>query len=147
MALIFSGQYVRYVAGLRRAWSAAGAAVVDPWGKSLQLLMGGVVASGLGMLGCFRFMETRVINDPDCMSEVAVRKTKTKTKMSMGESFKFLCESKYIRNLAVLVIAYGATDCRRPLCYCRCAHCLGGLDPALSCSPPRAQACRLTLSK
>jgi AAA family ATP:ADP antiporter len=107
VALIFSGQYVRYVAGLRRAWSAAGAAVVDPWGKSLQLLMGGVVASGLGMLGCFRFMETRVINDPDCMSEVAVRKTKTKTKMSMGESFKFLCESKYIRNLAVLVIAYG----------------------------------------
>jgi len=107
VALIFSGQYVRYVSGLRRAWAAAGTAVVDPWGRSLKLLMGAVVASGVGILSCFRYIQTKVVNDPECMNEVAIKKTKTKTKMSMAESWKFLAQSKYIRNLALLVISYG----------------------------------------
>jgi len=107
VALIFSGQYVRYVSGLRRTWAAAGGGVIDPWGKSLLYLMGGVVASGCGLLGCFRFLQTKVMNDPECMSEVAVKKTKMKTKMSMADSWKFLAQSRYIRSLALLVICYG----------------------------------------
>lgn len=115
VALIFSGLYVRFVSGLRRAsmaaaaTSAAGSAIaaVDPWGKSLKLLMGAVVTSGVAIMACFRYIETQVLTDPACMDQVAVKKTKTKTQMGIKESAKFLANSKYIRDLATLVIAYG----------------------------------------
>ena len=98
VALIFSGLYVRYVSGLRRASqvfsinecilfvrlcsttccimpvgrasqaaaatvAATGAAraAIDPWGQSLRLLMGAVVASGLAIIGCFRYIETQAL--------------------------------------------------------------------------------------
>jgi len=112
VALIFSGQYVRYVSGLRRTWASAGAAagaaaVADPWGASLRYLMGAVVASGVVVMGIFRYFQTNVLTDPACMDQVAVKKAQTKTTMGLGDSFKFLASSKYIRNLATLVIAYG----------------------------------------
>lgn len=34
---------------------------------------------------------------------------KHKPKMGMGESFKFLLDSKYVRDLATLVVAYGVS--------------------------------------
>mgnify|MGYP002879336175 CR=1 FL=1 len=64
VALIFSGTYVRYVSGLRRSAALMGAA--DPWGQSLKLLMGAVAAGGVGILGCFRYITTRVMSDPEC---------------------------------------------------------------------------------
>ena len=68
IALIFSGLYVRYVSGLRRAWAATaaagGAAVVDPWGASLRLLMGAIAVGGAAILSCFRFIQTQVRTDP-----------------------------------------------------------------------------------
>lgn len=80
VALIFSGQYVRYVSGMRRAWAASGAAVatgaaaaagaIDPWGRSLRYLMGAVVASGLAILACFRYITTDVMTDERCMDQV-----------------------------------------------------------------------------
>jgi len=111
VALIFSGLFVRYVSGLRRTWAATaaagGAAVLDPWGASLKLLMGGVTCSGFMILACFRYMQTKVLTDPECMDQVAMKKAKTKTSMSLGESARYLANSKYIRSLATLVIAYG----------------------------------------
>ena len=111
VALIFSGLYVRYVSGLRRTWAAAaaagGAVVVDPWGQSLKLLMGAIVIGGSAILACFRYIQTQVITDPECMDKGAMKKAKTKTSMGLGESAKYLANSKYIRSLATLVIAYG----------------------------------------
>jgi len=111
VALIFSGLFVRYVSGLRRTWAAAaaagGVAVADPWGASLKLLMGGVTMGGIAILACFRFIQTQVLTDPECMDKVAMKKAKTKTSMGLGESAKYLANSKYIRSLATLVIAYG----------------------------------------
>ena len=109
VALIFSGLYVRKVSGMRRAWAALGgaAAGIDPWGRSLKYLMAGVVASGLCIIGCFRYLTTQVLTDPECMDQVAVKKAKTKTSMGLKESAQYLASSKYIRSLATLVIAYG----------------------------------------
>jgi AAA family ATP:ADP antiporter len=105
IALIFSGQYVRLVSMLR----AAAAPGVDGWGMSLKLLMGGVLASGGVMLGLYEHMQRNVMTDPNCVDpNMAPKKSKKKKpKMSMGESFKFLADSKYIRNLATLVVSYG----------------------------------------
>ena len=106
VALIFSGQYVRYVSGLRRTWAAAGA-TFDPWGASLKYLMGGVVASGMGVLAINHYLTTQVLTDPDCVDQGAQKKAKTKTKMGLRESVSFLASSAYIRLLATLVICYG----------------------------------------
>jgi AAA family ATP:ADP antiporter len=102
VALIFSGQYVRFVSALRRSSTA-----IDPWGTSLKWLMAAVAGSGAMVLGLFRYMQTRVMTDPDCVPPQALKKTKTKTKMSLKESAAYLASSPYIRNLAALVICYG----------------------------------------
>merc|ERR550537_829760 len=41
------------------------------------------------------------------MDQVAMKKAKTKTKMGLKDSAKYLANSKYIRSLATLVIGYG----------------------------------------
>ena len=105
VALIFSGQYVKWVSKLR-ANLAPG---VDPWGMSLNYLMGAIVAGGTAMLGLFSHMQRNVMTDPACVDQEkqALKKNKKKVKMSLKESAKFLMDSPYIRDLAILVISYG----------------------------------------
>lgn len=104
VALIFSGQYVKFVS-LIRAGLPAG---VDKWGHSLKLLMAAVVTSGVSLLGVFEYINRKVLTDPDCHATGNVaRKKKAKTKMSIGESTTFLAKSPYIRDLATLVVSYG----------------------------------------
>jgi len=100
VALIFSGQYVKLVSRLR-ANLAPG---VDAWAVSLQYLMGAVVASGGVLLGCYKHLQDKVVSK---LPESQVPKKKTKTKMTLKESAQFLFSSKYIRDLAILVISYG----------------------------------------
>merc|ERR1712100_147178 len=61
----------------------------------------------MGLLACFIFIQKKVVNDPECVDPNEVKKSKTKTKMTLGESVNFLRKSSYIRNLAMLVIGYG----------------------------------------
>lgn len=49
----------------------------------------------------------QVMTDPSLLPAEAVKKAKTKTKLGIKESWQYLAQSKYIRNLATLVIAYG----------------------------------------
>jgi len=81
--------------------------VTDPWAQSLRYLMGGVAGAGVGILALYRYMQTQVMTDPNCVDLSAQKKAKTKTSMGIGESAKFLASSPYIRNLAALVICYG----------------------------------------
>lgn len=104
VALIFSGQYVKLVSMLRSNLAAG----VDPWGFSLKLLMAAVVAGGGSVLGIFEFLQRAVIPDPDCVSpKKEAGAKKTKTKLTLSESFNFLRKSTYIRDMALLVIGYG----------------------------------------
>eukprot|EP00985_Skeletonema_marinoi_P034445 scaffold43953_cov139-Skeletonema_marinoi.AAC.1 len=105
VALIFSGQYVRFVSGMRANLPPG----VDPWGMSLKYLMGAVVASGGCLVSIFSYMQRNVMTDPNCVDQEkqAERKKKKKVKMSLKDSAKFLVSSPYIRNLATLVISYG----------------------------------------
>lgn len=103
VALIFSGQYVKWVSNIRKALPPG----VDAWGVSLKYLMGAVVASGCSMLGLFSYMQRKVVKDPDTGETTKIKTKKAKMKMGMKESAKFLMNSKYIRDLATLVISYG----------------------------------------
>lgn len=59
VALIFSGQYVRYVSNLRAGWASIPG--FDTWGASLKMLMGAIGVSGACILACFRYLQTQVM--------------------------------------------------------------------------------------
>lgn len=105
VALIFSGQYVRFVSRMRASLPPG----VDPWGVSLKYLMGAVAASGTCLVSIFSYMQRRVMTDPECVNQEkqAAKKKKKKERMGLKESAKFLMSSTYIRDLAMLVISYG----------------------------------------
>lgn len=105
VALIFSGQYVRFVSSLRANLPPG----VDPWGMSLKYLMGAVAVSGSCLVGIFSYMQRNVMTDPNCVDQEkqAAKKKKKKVKMGLRDSAKFLFSSPYIRDLATLVISYG----------------------------------------
>eukprot|EP00546_Thalassionema_frauenfeldii_P013536 CAMPEP_0178914400 /NCGR_PEP_ID=MMETSP0786-20121207/11404_1 /TAXON_ID=186022 /ORGANISM="Thalassionema frauenfeldii, Strain CCMP 1798" /LENGTH=537 /DNA_ID=CAMNT_0020587303 /DNA_START=223 /DNA_END=1836 /DNA_ORIENTATION=- len=104
VALIFSGQYVKWVSKMRANLPPG----VDPWGVSLKYLMAAIIGGGTTMLGLFKYMQDKVMTDPACIDqEKQQAKKKKKTKMGMRESAKFLMNSPYIRDLATLVISYG----------------------------------------
>ena len=101
VALIFSGQYVRWVSKVRASLPPN----VGAWAVSLKYLMGAVVALGGVLLGTYKFMQDKVVVSDDHDRKSFPKKKKPK--MSMRESAKFLMSSPYIRDLAVLVISYG----------------------------------------
>jgi AAA family ATP:ADP antiporter len=104
VALIFSGQYVRWVSNMR-ATLAPG---VDAWAVSLRYLMGAVLASGGVLVATYKHMQDNVVSKKiEGATEQANVPKKKKVKMSMKESAKFLVSSPYIRDLAMLVISYG----------------------------------------
>jgi len=100
VALIFSGQYVKWVSNIRKALPPG----VDAWGVSLKYLMGAVVASGCSMLGLFSYMQRKVVKDPDTGETTKIKTKKAKMKMGMKESAKFLMNSKYIRFVYFIVM-------------------------------------------
>lgn len=104
IALVFSGQYVKLASSLR---DAAAAAVVDPWAKSLELLIGGVVASGGILLAAHEYVQRKVVNDPNCVDASQLKKAKARTSMTVAESIKTLAANPYMREMATLVVSYG----------------------------------------
>ena len=79
----------------------------DLWGNSLKLLMGAVVGCGALIMAIMAWMQKSVLTDPECVPPVKRDAKKKKTKMSMGDSTKFLAKSPYIKDLAMMVIGYG----------------------------------------
>lgn len=105
VALIFSGQYVKWVSKMRANLPAG----VDPWGVSLKYLMAAVMGGGTLMIGLFSYMQKKVMTDPNCVDQekLKTKSKKKRVKMGMRDSAKFLMNSPYIRDLATLVISYG----------------------------------------
>ncbi|CAM6098466.1 unnamed protein product [Calypogeia fissa] len=102
VALIFSGRTVKYFSEVRSHLPPG----VDGWAYSLRGMMGLVVMLGLVIAAIYWWVNKFVLNDP-ALAKVEARKKKSKPKMGMVESAKFLLSSRYIRDLATLVVAYG----------------------------------------
>jgi ATP/ADP translocase len=66
--------------------------------------MGMVVIGGLLITAIYWALQRKVVPQIKTLRE---KKKKQKAKMSVGESFAFLAASPYIRDLAMLVVAYG----------------------------------------
>ncbi|CAN6271892.1 unnamed protein product [Urochloa humidicola] len=101
VALIFSGRTVKYFSNMRKNLGPG----VDGWAISLKAMMSIVVILGLVITGIY-WGVNRFVIDRSSMP-VVERKKKDKPKLSMGESMKVLLSSRYVRDLATLVVAYG----------------------------------------
>jgi AAA family ATP:ADP antiporter len=97
VALIFSGRTVKYFSNMRQNLGPG----VDGWAISLKGMMSIVVVMGFAI--CFLYWWT---NNFVPLPERSIKKKK-KPKMGTMESLKFLVSSRYIRDLATLVVAYG----------------------------------------
>nr|GMD94336.1 plastidic ATP/ADP-transporter-like [Ipomoea batatas] len=97
VALVFSGRTVKYFSNLRKTLGPG----VDGWAISLKAMMTIVVLMGLAICSLYWWVNTNV--DLPARS----KKKKEKPKMGTMESLKFLVSSRYIRDLATLVVAYG----------------------------------------
>jgi AAA family ATP:ADP antiporter len=104
LAMLVSGPTIMYFSDIRSKLPAH----VDAWGVSLNYMIGAVVLSGLCIMGIYWWINSKVLTDPRFYDANEPKKAKkSKPKMSMGESFKYLLSSKYIACLAILVIGYG----------------------------------------
>ncbi|CAI9114050.1 OLC1v1014669C2 [Oldenlandia corymbosa var. corymbosa] len=97
VALIFSGRTVKYFSNLRKNLGPG----VDGWAVSLKAMMSIVVLMGFVICGCYWWVNNHV------PLPTRSKKKKEKPKMGTMESLKFLVSSRYIRDLATLVVAYG----------------------------------------
>ncbi|XP_030464545.1 plastidic ATP/ADP-transporter-like [Syzygium oleosum] len=97
VALIFSGRTVKYFSNMRKSLGPG----VDGWAISLKAMMSIVVVMGLAICGLYWWVNTFV------PLPSRSKKKKEKPKMGTMESLKFLVSSRYIRDLATLVVAYG----------------------------------------
>lgn len=104
VSLIFSGQAVKHLSNIRETLPPE----VDAWQVSLNYLMGLVVFFGLVIIAVYWWMQRNVLTDPRFYDPTQqVKSKKSKTKMSLKESFLFLARSPYIRCICLLVIGYG----------------------------------------
>ncbi|CAL9771850.1 unnamed protein product [Musa acuminata subsp. burmannicoides] len=101
IALIFSGRTVKYFSNLRKNLGPG----VDGWAISLKGMMSIVVLLGFVICAIYWGVNTFVVNDPSLPR--SDRKKKEKPKLGMNESLKVLLSSRYVRDLATLVVAYG----------------------------------------
>ncbi|XP_027150032.1 plastidic ATP/ADP-transporter-like isoform X3 [Coffea eugenioides] len=97
IVLVFSGRTVKYFSNLRKNLGPG----VDGWAISFKGMMTVVVLMGAAI--CFFYWwVNRNVPLP-----TRSKKKKEKPKLGTMESLKFLVSSKYIRDLATLVVAYG----------------------------------------
>lgn len=104
LAMLPSGQLIKYFASFRGAETAAG---VDVWGITLNYLTVSVITAGLGVMGVYWWINKNVLTDSRFFDPKDVKKAKKKPKMPLKESFAYLMKSKYLLCIAILVIGYG----------------------------------------
>jgi AAA family ATP:ADP antiporter len=82
VALIFSGQYVKYVSKMRASLAPG----VDAWAVSLKYLMAAVVASGGVLLAAYKYMQDNIVAKSQEMSPLVRSPNTQKQKEAEGQS-------------------------------------------------------------
>lgn len=103
LALVAAGPATKYVLTLQQDL----APTVDPWQVPLNYIVGMCLVSGVIVMAIYHWINKNVLTDPKFYDQTErVQVKKEKPKMSLGESFKFLAQSKYILCIAIIVLAY-----------------------------------------
>mgnify|MGYP001573228832 CR=1 FL=1 len=94
----------------QKHFSIVNASQIDPakaWESTLQLMMISVFVAGVLLMITYWYMNRFVLTDPRFFEAKEVKAKKSKHKMSVIDSFKYIFTSKYIGLIAVLVLSYG----------------------------------------
>lgn len=79
----------------------------DAWEQSMILLISLVLITGLLAIAVFRWMNKVVLTDPRYYDPNEARgEAQIKGRMSMRDNFNYLFKSKYLMNLALIVVSY-----------------------------------------
>lgn len=101
VALILSGDAVE-------SWSSLQGTGADGWGLALKYLVSSVVGMGVLAMALYWWMHRYVLTDPRYYDAAAEKKPKkSKPKMGVGESIKYVFTNPYIGLIALLVLSYG----------------------------------------
>jgi len=79
----------------------------DAWEQNLQIMVLTVIAFGFATMAIFRWMNRRVLNDPqyDDLHQIK-REVKKKGRLSFFESVQYVANSRYLLYIAIIVVAY-----------------------------------------
>ncbi|MCF7852440.1 MAG: NTP/NDP exchange transporter [Simkaniaceae bacterium] len=80
---------------------------IDSFGVNLKMLMGAVIVAGIVVVFTYRWMNKNVLTDPNLYEEGQESKKKSKAKLSVMESFRYILKNPYLMMIAVLVLSYG----------------------------------------
>jgi AAA family ATP:ADP antiporter len=104
VAMIVSGPLIIHFSHMRDKVGPG----VDPWGMTLNYLMGMFVLAAFIVMGIYWWINKNVLTDTRFYDPKEQQKVKKeKPKMSLKESFVYLAKSKYVGLIALLVVAYG----------------------------------------
>ncbi|MBQ8651520.1 MAG: NTP/NDP exchange transporter [Alphaproteobacteria bacterium] len=106
VGLLASGSVIIFCANLAKQTAAVDASS-DTFGTNLFYQMAAVLFFGALLLGIYRWMNKNVLTDPKLYTPGEGTKKKSKPKLGMAESFKYIMTSPYLLMIAVLVLAYG----------------------------------------
>lgn len=76
----------------------------DEWQQTVVLLTVVVLASGLIVLGLYRYLTHHVLSKTD--SDYVHPTKREKIKLSMRENFAYLARSRYLMSIAIIVLSY-----------------------------------------
>lgn len=92
-----------------KATGDANASQYDQFGYIINSSTTLFMLSVAAIVALYWWVNKYVLTDPRFFEASKVKKKKKKASMSLGESFKYLAKSKYMRYLAILVISYGVS--------------------------------------
>lgn len=109
LGLILSGEVIKWAASAAKVKEAAGMPMAEAFGSNISLLMIAIVVSGALVAGIYYWMNRNVLTDPRFYEagQASGGKKKSKPKLSLGESFKYILKSPYLGLIMVIVMAYG----------------------------------------
>lgn len=105
LGLVLSGTTIIYCADYAKTLPDS----ADPFKTNLQLLMTGIVVSGLITIATYWWMNRYVLTDPTLYQPGEGKAKKSKQKMGIVDSFKYICTNPYLGLIAILVLSYGVT--------------------------------------
>lgn len=100
------------IAGLSQVtiseYIAKHAVASEAWELTLKWMMSSVMIAGLGLIFLYRWIYSNVFFNQDLCARNHAGKREEIT-LSVGESLKYLCSSKYLWLIMMLVFSYGVT--------------------------------------
>ncbi len=103
LALVASGLTIIYCSDIRSHIPEG----VDAWGHSLKLLMAAVTIGCVLIVLTYRWMNKNVLTDPKLYNVAEQSPKKSKTKLTLKESFLLLSRSRYLGCIVLMVLGYG----------------------------------------